>query len=113
MPGERGLEPQAVAQCQARTYLEEVLDKEREDRIPVLLEGTPALRERTNAAGKEIRRRGVGIASREAIGSVLDEVIVVIEAGALVRASDGQLMTAFDPPARDVPVKRQAVTDCT
>src|SRR5438445_13475849 len=111
MPRERGLEPQAIAQRQARTCLENVLDKQREDGIPVLLEGAPALSERTNAPEQEVCHRGIGIVSGEAVGPVLKKVIVMVEAGALVRASDRQIMTALDPPDSSVPVKRGARQD--
>src|SRR5713101_6730139 len=106
MPGERGLEPHAIAQRQARTCLEKVLDKQSENGIPIPLEGAPALRERANAAEQEVCQRGIGIISGEAVGAVLKKVIVVIEAGALVRASNREIVTALDKPYSVVPVKR-------
>ncbi len=69
------------------------------------------MRERTNAAEQEVCHRGIGIISGEAVGAVLEKVIVVIEAGALVRASNREIVTALDQPDSVVPVKRGARED--
>ena len=66
------------------------------------------MRERTNAAEQEVCQRGIGIISGEAVGAVLEKVIVMIEAGALVRASNREIVTALDQPDSVVPVKRGA-----
>ena len=108
MPWERGFEAQAPAERQPRAGFKCVLHKKREDDVAIVLERTPALREGAEAAEQKVGRGGAGVVASEAVSAVLEQVVVMVETGALERAADREIMPAFDPPHGIVPVERRA-----
>jgi hypothetical protein len=67
VPGERRFVAQAIVERQARANLKRVLDKERENDVPIVLERTPPLRESAEAAEQKVGRGGAGVVAATAM----------------------------------------------